>query len=42
MGKCCIRFKKFEDVPLDLIGKLASKLTPQKWIEIYEKAVARN
>lgn len=42
MGKCCIRFKKFEDVPLDLIGRLASKLTPQKWIEIYEKAIARN
>jgi uncharacterized protein YdhG (YjbR/CyaY superfamily) len=37
MGKSCIRFKKPEDVPLDLIGELASKLTPQQWIEIYEK-----
>ncbi len=39
MGKSCIRFKKPEDVPLDLIGELASKLTPQQWIEIYEKNV---
>lgn len=37
MGKSCIRFKKPEDVPLDLIGELASKLTTQQWIEIYEK-----
>jgi hypothetical protein len=37
MGKSCIRFKKPEDVPLDLIGELTSKLTTQQWIEIYEK-----
>ena len=36
MGKSCIRFKKLEDVPLDLIGELVSKITPEKWIEIYE------
>jgi hypothetical protein len=39
MGKSCIRFKKPEDVPLDLIGELATKLTPQQWIEIYEKHI---
>ncbi|MEQ1606154.1 MAG: DUF1801 domain-containing protein [Pyrinomonadaceae bacterium] len=37
MGKSCIRFSKLADVPLDLIGELASQVTPQKWIEIYEK-----
>ncbi len=36
MGKSCIRFRKPEDVPVDLIGDLASKMTPQQWIEIYE------
>ena len=41
MGKSCIRFKKPEDVPLDLIGKLASKVTPAQWIEIYEKSTNR-
>jgi uncharacterized protein YdhG (YjbR/CyaY superfamily) len=38
MGKSCIRFKKPEDVPLDLIGELATKLAPEQWIEIYEKS----
>lgn len=37
MGKSCIRFKKPEDVPVVLIGELVSKLTPQKWIEQYER-----
>ena len=37
MGKSCIRFKKSEDVPLDLIGELATKLSPKQWIDIYEK-----
>ena len=41
MGKSCIRFTKLEDVPLGLIGELASKVTPQQWIEIYEKALKR-
>ncbi len=38
MGKSCIRFKKLEDVPLDLIGQLASRTSPQRWIEIYERS----
>jgi hypothetical protein len=37
MGKCCIRFSKPEDVTIDLIGELVSKMTPQQWIKIYEK-----
>ncbi len=36
IGKSCIRFKKAEDVPLNLIGELAGKVTPKQWIEIYE------
>lgn len=39
MGKGCVRFKKPEDIPIALIGELASKLTPQQWIEAYEKAL---
>ena len=38
MGKSCIRFKRLDDVPLDLIGQLASRTTPQQWIEIYERS----
>ena len=39
LGKACVRFKKAEDVPLGLIGELATKLTPQAWVEQYEKAL---
>lgn len=38
MGKCCIRFKKPEDIPFGLIGQLASKMTPKQWIAHYEKS----
>ena len=37
MGKSCLRFKKMDQVPVKLIGELASKVTPQEWIDIYEK-----
>lgn len=36
MGKSCIRFKKPEQIPLELIGELCQKMTPQDWIERYE------
>ncbi len=41
MGKCCIRLKKIESIPYDLIGELAAKLTPAAWIELYEQSLAR-
>lgn len=36
MGKSCIRYKKPEDIPYDLIGELASKITVDEYINIYE------
>jgi uncharacterized protein YdhG (YjbR/CyaY superfamily) len=36
MGKSCIRYKKPEDIPYELIGELASKITVDEWIERYE------
>ncbi len=38
MGKSCIRFKKPENIPYELISELVSKVTPEQWIETYEKA----
>lgn len=38
MGKSCIRFKKPETIPYELIGDLASKMTVQQWIDLYESA----
>ncbi len=37
MGKSCTRYKKPEDIPYQLIGELASKITPAEWIALYEK-----
>jgi uncharacterized protein YdhG (YjbR/CyaY superfamily) len=39
MGKSCIRFKKIEEIPYDLIGELMTKMTVQDWISAYEKAL---
>ena len=41
MGKSCIRFKKMEDIPYGLIGELASKMTVEQWIELYESKLKR-
>ena len=41
MGKGCVRFKKPDDIPLELIGQLATKLSPKQWIEFYENALAQ-
>ncbi len=41
MGKSCIRFKKPELIPIDLIGQLAEKMTPKQWISLYESAFKR-
>ena len=41
MGKSCIRFKKLDQIPFELIGELASKVTVDEWIKIYEAQLKR-
>ena len=41
MGKSCIRFKKTDDIPYDLIGALAGKLTVADWIACYEGMIKK-
>lgn len=41
MGKSCIRFKKPDQIPYDLIAQLASKMTVEEWINIYETQFKR-
>lgn len=36
MGKSCIRFKKFDDIPYKLIAELMKKISVKDWINIYE------
>lgn len=42
MGKSCIRFKKADHIPYDLIGELMKKMTVENWIEVYETAFVSN
>jgi Domain of unknown function (DU1801) len=36
MGKSCIRFKKIDDIPFQLIADLMKKMSVQEWIDCYE------
>ena len=38
MGKSCIRFKKVDDLPLDLIGSIIASHSVQSFITAYETA----
>ena len=42
MGKSCIRFKKPEQIPFDLIAELMKKISVEDWIKVYEKNINRN
>ena len=39
MGKSCIRFKKPDQIPFDLIAELCSKVTVDQWIKRYESVI---
>ena len=41
MGKSCIRFKKMNDIPVDLIGELMTKISTNDWIETYERVLKK-
>jgi Domain of unknown function (DU1801) len=39
MGKACVRFKKLEDVPLDVIGQAFARTPVKNYIAAVEKAI---
>lgn len=39
IGKGCIRFKKLDQIPFDLIAELTGKMTVEDWIECYETQI---
>jgi len=41
MGKSCIRFKKIEEIPYDLIAELLTKISVEDWISTYETLYKR-
>ncbi len=42
MGKSCVRFKKMDEIPYDLIAELCTKITVDTYIEWYEKGLEMN
>ena len=41
IGKSCIRFKKIDQLPYELIGALSSKISAKDWIKIYKKSFTK-
>lgn len=39
MGACCVRFKKLEDVPLEVVGEAIRRVPAAKFIEYYQSAI---
>ncbi|MDG4521292.1 DUF1801 domain-containing protein [Streptococcus suis] len=37
MGKSCVRMKNPKNIPYELIGELVSKMSMERYIELYEK-----
>ncbi|MBS0189572.1 MAG: DUF1801 domain-containing protein [Phycisphaerales bacterium] len=42
MGKACIRFKKVEDLALDVIGEAIRRMPAKKYIEMMEASLAKH
>lgn len=38
MGKSCVRFRKLDDLPLDVIGRVIASTTPEQLISRYEES----
>ncbi|MFK7831882.1 MAG: DUF1801 domain-containing protein [Winogradskyella sp.] len=41
MGKSCVRFKKIDAIPYDLIEQLLGKMSVEEWIGIYETTIKK-
>jgi hypothetical protein len=41
MWRCCVRFKKFDEIPYKLIWKVVQKFSVQDWINLYENNVKK-
>ncbi len=41
MGKSCIRFKKLEDIPMDILAEAVAAVSPEAYIKFYEAGRAK-
>jgi len=42
IGKSCLRFKKMDQIPFELIGELSKKVTVKEWIATYEESFKKS
>ena len=42
MGKGCIRFKKADQIPFDLVAELVQKISVKDWIKMYQDAFVKS
>jgi hypothetical protein len=40
MGKSCVRFRKLDDVPLDVVARTIARTSPENYIAMYERSRA--
>lgn len=41
VAKSCIRFKKMDEIPFDLIGEFMQKISVNEWIKNYETNIKK-
>jgi hypothetical protein len=41
MGKSCVRFRRLDDVPLDVVGDAVAATSVDKLIDLYERSRTR-
>lgn len=39
MGKSCVRFRRLDDLPLDVIGRVIAATAPDEYIRVYEASI---
>jgi hypothetical protein len=42
MGKSCVRFKKLDDLPLDVIGRVIARIEPDAYVAAFEATRAES
>jgi len=42
MGKSCVRFKRMDEIPFELLAQLFKKITPHDWIKLYVQNVRKS
>jgi hypothetical protein len=40
MGKCCVRFRSLDDVPLDVVAEAIRRMPAKRWVAVYTQALA--